>query len=515
MKTDFEVFEKLSLNWAVVIVAVLVLMLLIRKITNGPKPKKHIKSHIVDNLYKSNLSIGKSNKKKRSKKQRTAESLKNESKKFDNLNRGSQSSISKLEKKKNKAKKKKPITVESISHKDLVDYDEGGEWHIVCSKEQRQAKKDKKQQRNEEETSNNESVEQNVASRSFNEYNSSFYATKDIPPRFARVGHEDWKARLKKNQPLTPTRPVTSSQPNLAKNSPTAVTIKPHVEERRYDDHISSQGIWNNIPSTNNCNSNYTSTINSHSPWNPLVFNPVNLSTWKPETSLLDWSNGNQYQPFLPSTPLLTAALENQNGLNWCSDGVDNWLRYSSKINHSWNHINSTIYPPSKQVEWSPCEPLTDPQSVQHQSVPIELDQPVAVWNLLDSTTPSSGDDGNSDWKAPEANWSNSDDWKVPIVPVKPTPTYFDDSADERYPPSMVSTNSGPVMTNKVVGAGPDLLTNAVAANSSNRKSRRRRRKKIVVEDQNPAQSVPTPNEEVKQTDDDEGEDEDHCEINL
>lgn len=73
MKTDFEVFEKLSLNWAVVIVAVLVLMLLIRKITNGPKPKKHIKSHIVDNLYKSNLSIGKSNKKKRSKKQRTAE----------------------------------------------------------------------------------------------------------------------------------------------------------------------------------------------------------------------------------------------------------------------------------------------------------------------------------------------------------------------------------------------------------------------------------------------------------
>ena len=35
---------------------------------------------------------------------------------------------------------------------------------------------------------------------------------------------------------------MTSSQPNLAKNSPTAVTIKPHVEERRYDDHISSQG---------------------------------------------------------------------------------------------------------------------------------------------------------------------------------------------------------------------------------------------------------------------------------
>ena len=54
----------------------------------------------------------------------------------------------------------------------------GGEWHIVCSKEQRQAKKDKKQQRNEEEITNNESVEQNVASRSFNEYNSSFYATK-------------------------------------------------------------------------------------------------------------------------------------------------------------------------------------------------------------------------------------------------------------------------------------------------------------------------------------------------
>lgn len=92
-------------------------------------------------------------------------------------------------------------------------------------------------------------------------------------------------------------------------------------------------------------------------------------------------------------------------------------------------------------------------------------------WNPPTNTLPVDDENDNEDWAPPDASWSNVEDWQAPTAPVKPAPTYFDDSSDELV-------GSGSYTSHNKHGSTSTLTNDSSQNSAGNKKSRRRRKKK-------------------------------------
>lgn len=516
-------FAKLSKSDLCIIGALVIMVALVAFIKFATKRKTNksrksqSKSISSDKLYKSHLPLNKSSRKKKSRKPRSnsTENVGNEIKQPTILTRSLENINKKSEKKKGKSKKKKSSQNDGLNIALSHENDDGGEWHLVATKEQRQARKEKKQ--------NNDEISLTPIINSYQQPTYFMPSTaKDVAPRFARAAGEEWKCKAARRQPSSPSpspppppthqqkqKPTTKATSCLIDRDHSTAPILPTYNKWNSTSNTDSWSRFASFLQSNNSkpsNSNHQQQEETQA-WNPMM-STTDITSWRATSSSsnnLFSSSSDHNTNHHHSTWNYGDGYAN-GGSDWLSGGgvasptkhhhESNWMSLTQPQHHqhlpahlhndaTWNaSFPSASVSEQLAARWSLYAPSMQPtiqrQEAEHHREKGSLSgtPPLPIHNS-DPWNPTIGEGvndvdelANGDWSAPDQDWSNiGRDWTAPTCTKKATQTYFDNGSNDEE------------------SALNKLMTMSMEGNN---RRRRRRKKKQPDQQQQPALATTT-----------------------